>query len=56
MVISNINTEEWKGYFRETCKSQNRNPISPTPKFTLGIVQIITKASQLYLVSTCLVQ
>ena len=26
-----------KGYFRETYKSQNINPISPTPKFTLGI-------------------
>ena len=29
-----------KGYFRETYKSQNINPISPTPKFTLGIIQI----------------
>ena len=26
-----------KGYFRETYKSQNINPISLTPKFTLGI-------------------
>ena len=26
-----------KSYFRETYKSQNINPISPTPKFTLGI-------------------
>ena len=26
-----------KGYFRKMCKSQNINPISPTPKFTLGI-------------------
>ena len=25
-----------KGYFRETYKSQNINPISPIPKFTLG--------------------
>ena len=29
-----------KGYFRETNKSQNINPISPTPKFTFGIIQI----------------
>ena len=29
-----------KGYFRETYKSQNINPISPTPKFTFGIIQI----------------
>ena len=29
-----------KGYFRETYKWQNINPISPTPKFTLGIIQI----------------
>ena len=29
-----------KGYFRETYKSQNINPISPTPKFKLGIIQI----------------
>ena len=29
-----------KGYFRETYKSQNINPISLTPKFTLGIIQI----------------
>ena len=29
-----------KGYFRETYKSQNMNPSSPTPKFTLGIIQI----------------
>ena len=27
-----------KGYFRETYKSQNINPISPTPKFTFGII------------------
>ena len=38
-----------KGYCREKsiCKSQNINPIAPTPKFTLGIIQIITKACQL---------
>ena len=30
-----------KGYFREMYKSQNINPIFPTPKFTLGIIQII---------------
>ena len=36
-----------KGYFRETCKSQNINPTSPTPNFPLGIIQIITKACQL---------
>ena len=29
-----------KGYFRETNKSQNINPISPTAKFTFGIIQI----------------
>ena len=29
-----------KGYFRETYKSQHINPISPTPKFTLGIIRI----------------
>ena len=28
-----------KGHFRDTYKSQNVNPISPTPKFTLGIIQ-----------------
>ena len=32
-----------KGYFRETNKSQNINPISPTPKFTFGIIQIKVK-------------
>ena len=35
-----------KGYLREMCKLQNINPTSPTPTFPLGIVQIITKASQ----------
>ena len=29
-----------KGYFRETSKSQTINPISPTPKVSLGIIQI----------------
>ena len=33
-----------KGYFRETDKSQNINPISPTPKFTFGIIQIKVKS------------
>ena len=32
-----------KGYFRETYKSQNINPISPTHKLTLGIIQIKVK-------------
>ena len=33
-----------KGYFKETYKSQNKNPISPIPKFTLGIIQIKVKS------------
>ena len=33
-----------KGYFSETKKSQNINPILQTPKFTLGIVQIKVKS------------
>ena len=33
-----------KGYFRETYKSQNIKHISPTPKFTLGIIQIKVKS------------
>ena len=33
-----------KGYFRETNKSQNINPISPTPKFTFDIIQIKVKS------------
>ena len=33
-----------KGYFRETYKSQNINPISPAPNFTLGIIQIKVKS------------
>ena len=36
-----------KGYFRETYKSQKINSISPTPKFTMGIIQIKVKAYQL---------
>ena len=32
-----------KDYFRETYKSQNINFISPSPKFTLGIIQIEVK-------------
>ena len=28
-----------KGYFRENYKPQNINPISPAPKFTLGLIQ-----------------
>ena len=39
-----------KGYFRETCEPQNINPISLTPKFTFGVIQIIIKACQLFLV------
>ena len=33
-----------RGYFRETYKSQNINPNWPTPKFTLGIIQIKVKS------------
>ena len=33
-----------KGNFREICKSQNINTIFPTPKFNLGIIQIIIKS------------
>ena len=33
-----------KGYFRETYDAQSMNPISPTPKFTLGIIQIKVKS------------
>ena len=33
-----------KSYLRETYKSQNVNPISPSPKFTLGIIQIRVKS------------
>ena len=36
-----------KGYFRETYKSQNINPISLTPKVTVGIIQIKVKGYQL---------
>ena len=34
-------------FFRETYKSQNINPISQTPKFTLGILQIKVKSLML---------
>ena len=43
-----------KGYFRETYKSQNINPIFPTPKLTLGIIQI--KVESLATKFQCLVQ
>ena len=33
-----------KGYFRETYKSPNINPFSPTPKITMGIIQIKVKS------------
>ena len=33
-----------KVFFRETNKSQNINPISLTPKFTFGIIQIKVKS------------
>ena len=33
-----------KGYFRVTCKSQNLNTASTTPKFTVGIIQIEVKS------------
>ena len=33
-----------EGLFRETNKSQNIIPISPTPKFTFGIIQIKVKS------------
>ena len=36
-----------KGYFRETNKSQNINPIYPTPKFTFGIIRSRLEAYQL---------
>ena len=32
------------GYLRETCNSQNTNPISKTLKLTLAIIKILTKA------------
>ena len=31
-------------FFRESNNSQNINPISPTPKFTFGIIQIKVKS------------
>ena len=39
-----------KGYLRETCKSQNINPIYLKLKFTFGIIQIITNDCQVCLV------
>ena len=39
-----------KGCFREIYKLQNINPISPSPKFTLGIIQIIVKSMSAILV------
>ena len=40
-----MNLYPWTaGYFRETCKSQNINPIYPTPKFNLVIIEIIIKS------------
>ena len=41
--LSNIFSRA-KGYLRETNKSQNINPISPTPKFTFVIIQIKVKS------------
>ena len=43
-----------KVYFRETYKSQRIIPISPTPKFTLGFIQI--KVKSLSTSFQCLVQ
>ena len=39
-----------KGYFSETCKSQNINLISPSPKFNFYIIQIIIKSLSTFLV------
>ena len=39
-----------KGYFRETCKSQNINMNLPTPKFKLGIIRIKVKSLSTILV------
>ena len=36
-----------KDYFTEKSKSQNMNPISPTLKFILNIIRIITRACEL---------
>ena len=33
-----------KGNLRETCKLQDINPISPTPRLNFGIIQIIIKS------------
>ena len=35
-----------EGLLRETCKSQNINPILSSPWFTFSIIQIITNACQ----------
>ena len=35
---------EFKGYFRVAYTSQNINPISPSPKFTLSIIEIKVKS------------
>ena len=47
VILSNLFIPA-KGFLIERCKSQNINPISPTPKFTLDIIQIIVKS-----LSTC---
>ena len=39
-----MNKTNNKGYFRETCKSQNINPTSPAPKLPLGIIHIIKRS------------
>ena len=39
-----VNIFPAKGYFRDTNKSQNINPIPPTPKFTFAIIQIKVKS------------
>ena len=43
-----------KGYFRETFKSQNMNPVSPTPEFNFGIIH--TKVKSLPTSFQCLIQ
>ena len=39
-----------KGYFREKYKSQNINPISPTPKSTMSTIKTIVKSYQLFFI------
>ena len=34
----------WEGYFGETYKLQDIKHISPTPKLTLGVIQIKVKS------------